>query len=146
MNQQFPSLDSCFMPKKSFSYKRYNVLSAKQNSVKIIDAYVTLLRHLTKYYDYSSFEDEVIRDHVVMSCVSSRLRWRLLWEKNLSLELHQTIARRVELSDQQTSKMESFQQHDDSINAKKRLAIGKKDTSNDINRTWNAFGAKKVDI
>ena len=62
------------MPKKSFSYKRYNVLSAKQNSVKIIDAYVTLLRHLTKYYDYSSFEDEVIRDHVVMSCVSSRLR------------------------------------------------------------------------
>ena len=40
----------------------------------------------------------------------------------------------MELSDHQPSKMESFQQHDDSINATKRLAIDKKDTSNERNR------------
>ena len=40
----------------------------------------------------------------------------------------------MELSDCQASKMKNFQQHDDSINATKRLATDKKDTSNDRNR------------
>ena len=65
-----------------------------------------------------------------MSCISSHLRQCLLREKDIPLELLQTIARTVELSDHQASKMGSFQQHDDSINATKRLAIYKKDTSN----------------
>ena len=52
----------------------------------------------------------------------------------------------IQLSDHQASKMESFQQHDDSINATKRLAIDKKDTSNDGNRDMKCLGAGKVDI
>ena len=68
----------------------------------------------------------MIRNHVGMSCVSFRLRRYLLRENNLSLELLQTIAQTIELRDHQTSKMESFQQHDDSINATKRLTIEKK--------------------
>ena len=39
--------------------------------------------------------------------------------------------------------MESFQQHDDSINATKRLAIDKKDTSNDGNRDMKCFRCGK---
>ena len=85
----------------------------------------------------------MIRDHVVMSCVSSRLRRRLLPEKDFCLELLQTIARAMELSDHQASKMESFQHHDDSINATRRLAIDKNHTSNDRNREMNSFKCGK---
>ena len=57
------------------------------------------------------FEEEVIRDHVVMCCVSSRLRLRLLWVKDLSLslslELLQVIARTMQLSDHEASKRET---------------------------------------
>ena len=49
----------------------------------------------------------------------------------------------MELSEHQASKMESFQQHDDSINATKRLAIDKKDTSNDRNRDMKCFRCGK---
>ena len=75
------------MPKKSLIYERYKFLSATQNSAEAIDAYVTRLRLLTKSCGYGSFEEEIIRDHVVMSCVSSRLRRHLLREKDLSLSL-----------------------------------------------------------
>ena len=78
-------------------------------------------------------------DHVVMNCVLSRL-WRcLVREKDLSHELLQTIARTMGLSDHQASKMQSFQQYDDSNNAIKRLAVNKNDTSNDRNRDMKYF-------
>ena len=82
------------MPKKNLIYERYNFLSAKQNSAETIDAYVTHLQLLTKPCDYGGFEEEMIRDHVVMSCVLSRLRRRLLREKDLSLELLHKITRK----------------------------------------------------
>ena len=86
-----------------------------QNSAETIDAYVTRQRLITKSCNYGGFEEEIIRDHVVMNYVSSHLRRLLLREKDLSLELLQTIARAMELSDHQTLKMESFQQHNDSM-------------------------------
>ena len=101
------SLDSYFMP-KNLIYRCYNFLSARQNSAENIDAYITGLQLLTKSCDYGGFKEEMISDHVVMSCVLSRLRQRLLQEKDLSLELLQTIMRTMKLSDHQASKMESF--------------------------------------
>ena len=93
------------MPKKNLIYKGYNFLSAPQNSVETIDAYVKHLRLLTKSCDYGNFKEEIIRDHVVMSCGSCPLWPRLLEEKDLSPELLQTIAWTVELSDHNASKM-----------------------------------------
>ena len=79
------NLDSYFMPKKNLIYKRYDFLIAMQNSAETIDAYVTRQQLITKSCDYGGFEEEIIRDHVVMNCVSSRLRRLLLREKDLSL-------------------------------------------------------------
>ena len=45
----------------------------------------------------------------------------------------------MKLSDHQASKMENFQQNDDGVNAIRRLAIDKKDTSGDINREIKCF-------
>ena len=110
-----PSLDSYFMQKKNLICKSYDFSIAMQNSAETIDTYVTRQRLITKSCDYGGFEEEIIRDHVVMNCVSSHLRRLLLREKDLSLELLQTIARTMELSDHQTLKMESFQQHNYSM-------------------------------
>ena len=54
-------------------------------------------------------------------------------EKDISLELLQTLAWKMKLLDHQASKMESIKQHG-SINSIKKLAIDKKDTSKDRNR------------
>ena len=91
-----------------------------ESAIASLDSYFMPKKNLI--YELG-FEEEMIRDHVVMSCV------------DFSLELLQTI----ELSDHQASKMESFQEHDDSINATKRLAIDKKDNSNDRNRDMKRF-------
>ena len=73
-------------------------------------------------------------DYIVVSIGLSCLWLQLLQEKDLSHELLQTTSPLMKLSDCHASKMENFQQHDDSINAIRRLAIDKKDTSNDRNR------------
>ena len=90
---------------------------------------------LTKSCDYGGFEEETIRNHVVMSCDSSRLQQCLLWKKDLSLslELLQTIAQTMVLS------MESFLPHDNSINAIRRLEI----TLNDRNREMKWLRCRK---
>ena len=47
--------------------------------------------------NYGDFREEMIRDHIVMSCVSSRWRQCLLREKDLSLSLsfsHAALERR----------------------------------------------------
>ena len=51
----------------------------------------------------------------------------------------------MELLDHQASKLESFQQHADHINAIKILSIDRKDTSNDRNIDTK-FGAEKVNL
>ena len=93
-----------------------NFLSARENSAETIDAYIMRLQLLTISCDYGGVEEEMIRNHVVMSCVLSRLRRCILQQKDLSLslslslslelelelelELVQRIARTMELSDQ----------------------------------------------
>ena len=79
------SLDSYFMPKKNLIYESYNFLSAMQNSAETIDAYFLWLLPKSSYY--GGFEEDKIRDPVVMSCVSFRLLRRLLLENDLSLPL-----------------------------------------------------------
>ena len=92
------SLDSYFLSKKNFIYERYNVLSAKQNAAESIDAYDTRLRLLTTSCDYSGFEKEMMRDHVVRSCVLSRLQRRLLRKKDFSLSLSLFLSLSLSLS------------------------------------------------
>ena len=81
------SLDNYFMPMNNLIYELHNFLIARHNSAETIDVYVTRLRLLTKSCDNDSFKEEMIRDHVGMSCVSFHLRRYLLRDNDLSLEL-----------------------------------------------------------
>ena len=127
------SLDSYFMPKKKLIYECYNFLNVRQNAAETIDVYITCLWLLTTSCDYGGFKRKWLGSH----CDE---RWFVLFMvattagKDLSHELLQTTSPLMKLSDCHASKMENFQQHDDSINAIRRLAIDKKDTSNDRNR------------
>ena len=83
----------------------------------------------------------MIRDHVVMSCISSQL-WQHVLQEKISL-LNFSNAWTMELSDHQASKLGSFLHYDDSVNALSRSAIDQEDTSNVRNRETKWFRCRK---
>ena len=132
------------MPKKNLIYERYNFLSARQNSCETIDAYVRRLRLLTKSCDWrfrrgsnsGSCCDELrFISFAVAPTVGKRslsLSFSLLnFSKQLPGQCNYQIMRH------QKGK------HDDSINATEKLAIDKKDTSNDRYREMKCFRCGK---
>ena len=86
MNQQL-QVQIVTLCQRGICMNAINFLSAMRNSAETIDAYIMRLQLLTISCDYGSVEEEMIRNHVVMSCVPSRLRRCLLQQKDLSLSL-----------------------------------------------------------
>ena len=60
-------------------------MSARHLENETIESYVTRLRSLVRTCDYNN-SDEMIRNHVVMSCISARFRQCLLWGPGLKLK------------------------------------------------------------
>ena len=77
-----------------------------QNVLKTVAAYVFRLRTLTKMCEFGTLEEEMIRDYVVQTCLSARLRRKLLQEAILSLDLVLEIARKLEVSTRQAATIE----------------------------------------
>ena len=70
-------LDDYFQPKCNMNYEWCAFLSARQKANETIDSYVTHFRGLDKTCKYAK-EDEMIREHVVMSCDFAHLWQHLL--------------------------------------------------------------------
>ena len=51
-----------------------------------------------KTCEFGALEDEMIRDHIIQTCSSARLRRKLLQEARLTLEILLDIAHNTELS------------------------------------------------
>ncbi|MBN3277282.1 ZMYM1 protein, partial [Polyodon spathula] len=68
---------------------------------------IQVLRVILEEREYGNLTDEIIRDQVIDTCLSSRLRRRLLRESDLTLDKALTIARAQEASEHQASHMES---------------------------------------
>ena len=101
------NLGNIFMRKKKFNIHMLFSLSALQSLLETIDAYVRRLWTLAKSYEYKRFENKLITDHIVISCLSFCLqRLSLLQEKDLSLKLRHAIAWKLELSDKQVTRLE----------------------------------------
>ena len=91
MNQQL-QVQIVTLCQRGICMKAINFLSARQNSAETIDAYFMRLQLLTISCDYGGVEEEMIRNHVVMSCVLSRLRRCILQQKDLSLSLSLSLS------------------------------------------------------
>ncbi|CAG2218703.1 unnamed protein product [Mytilus edulis] len=98
--------DQYFLPKKNQPVERHVFRKCKQNENESIDNYVTRLKNLAKTCDFGIMLNDAIRDQVVDMCYSTKLRRRLLREKDLTLEKVQDIARASEAADQHSAQFE----------------------------------------
>ena len=64
------NLDNIFMRKKKFNIHMLFSLSAPQSLLETIDAYVRRLSTLATSYEYKRFQNKLIMDHIVISCLS----------------------------------------------------------------------------
>ena len=99
-------LDAYFKPEKNIPFERHTFRQATQNPSETMDAYVTRLKRLVQTCDYGTLADEMIRDQVLETCYSTRLRRRLLRKQTLTLDAILRIARAVEASDRQAQQIE----------------------------------------
>lgn len=71
------ALNAYFQPKVNKTYEIYLFRNASQNSGESQDSYCTWLRRLAQTCKFTN-EDKEIKSHIVLSCLSSRLRRRAL--------------------------------------------------------------------
>jgi hypothetical protein len=67
------------------TYERYTFNSRNQDTGESIDAYVSLLRGLSKTCNYDKLEESLIRDRIVIGIRDNGVRKKLLQEKKLDL-------------------------------------------------------------
>ena len=72
-NDAVTKLSAYFEPRKNISYKRQVFHKSKQSADKTIDNYVVRLSKLTILCEFTD-KNEMIRDQVVNSCCSTKLR------------------------------------------------------------------------
>lgn len=101
--------DEYFLPKKNDAFERHIFRKCKQNEGESVDAYVTRLKNLAKTCNFGALQNDAIRDQVIDLCRSTKLRRRLLREKDLTLEKLQEIARASEAAEQQSAQYEEVQ-------------------------------------
>jgi len=100
--------DEYFLPRKNTAYERRIFRMCKQTETESIDAYVTRLKTLAKTCEFGDMLNDALRDQVIDQCRSSKLRRRLLRERDLTLEKLQEIARANEASEQQAAQYEDL--------------------------------------
>ena len=71
-----------------------------------VATYTSHLRILAKSFEFDTLEEQMIRDHIVQTCSSARLRGKLLQEASLILESLLDAARRLGVSTSQEAVVE----------------------------------------
>lgn len=79
-------LDQHFSVQKNVLFERSTFHTAIQEADENIDQHVIRLRKLSLHCEYGNTVDDQIRDQVISSCPSSKLRKRYLTEPDLTLE------------------------------------------------------------
>ncbi|XP_062568299.1 uncharacterized protein K02A2.6-like [Saccostrea cucullata] len=96
-------LDEYFQPKRNIAFERHLFRNAAQCETEKIDSFVTRLRKLAVTCEFEKPDDN-IRDQIVEKCRSSKLRKRLLKEKELTLKSAMDIARAGEIVNEQADR------------------------------------------
>ena len=106
--------------RKKVPFERHKFREAEQESGESVDSFVTRLRKLSIYCEFSTEVENNIRDQLVSKCQSTNLRRRLLIEKDLTLQSALEIARLIESADRQTKGIENSStanKNDETVNA-----------------------------
>ena len=106
LDQAIRALDGVFKPKTNVVAERYKFRSRAQHSNESTAQWVSSLRQLASTCDYGDRVDEFVRDQIVEKTSSSRLRQRLLLEKDLDLHKTLTMAEAVETAEREAQVMQ----------------------------------------
>ena len=88
-------MNNHFLVQKNGPYERSKFHQARQEQGESIEQLVTRLRKLSLFCEYID-QDEEIRVHVLVACLSTELRKKLLTEKELTLNKTIEIAKTME--------------------------------------------------
>ena len=73
-DQAIAKLNEHFNVKKNIPYERSVFREAKQKTNESLDQFITRLRKLTRYCEYGNNVNDEIRDQVLHTCKSTKLR------------------------------------------------------------------------
>lgn len=93
-------------PVRNIVYERFLFWQHAQTPGESIDQYVTRQRHLAKSCNFME-EDNMIRDHIVFTCLDARLKERLLREIDLTLAKATALCRAAEAAREQIKTLSS---------------------------------------
>ena len=102
-----PALNAYFHPKLNKTYETYMFSSGTQNPGESLDSYCIRLRLLAQTCEFTN-EDEEIKSHIVVSCLSSRLRRRAL-RNDMNLNALLDYGRSLEMSEKQATGIEEYE-------------------------------------
>ncbi|CAH1252898.1 Hypp1033 [Branchiostoma lanceolatum] len=80
------ALDKHFKPLRNTVYERYKFNKCDQAAGEKIEAYVARLRKLISTCDYGDLKDQMLRDRIVLGIRDSKVRMKLLKQRNLTLQ------------------------------------------------------------
>ena len=78
--------DGYFTPRKNLTLLRFKFFTAHQQDGESFDEFLTRLRKLSKYCEFASLQDSLLRDMVIIGILDKRLQERLLRESDITLE------------------------------------------------------------
>lgn len=98
------SFEDFCAPRKNIVYERYRFGSRNQKDGEPFDVFLIEIKKLARYCSFSD-EDDMIRDRIVIGITDSKLRTRLLEEKNLTMAKAIEKARASEATKEQIETM-----------------------------------------
>ena len=105
-DQVITKLNEHFNVKKNIPYERSVFERQNKKQINHYINFITRLRKLTTYCEYGNNVTDEIRDEVIHTCKSTKLRTWLLQEQDLTLEKIQDIGRIMEQSTKQSKNIE----------------------------------------
>ena len=104
------ALDQHFCVKKNIPFERSICCAAKQLEEELTEQYITQLQQLAQYCEYGNEIENSIRDQIISSCLSSKLRKQLLTEPDLILTKLAQISQAMEDASHYTKQIEEKNQ------------------------------------
>uniref|UniRef100_A0A1I8GN44 CCHC-type domain-containing protein n=1 Tax=Macrostomum lignano TaxID=282301 RepID=A0A1I8GN44_9PLAT len=101
------ALTAHFDERKSIVFARYQFRLCVQQTGEPVDAWYARLKAAAEACEFSTLKDSLIRDQIVATCCSDKLRRRLLQESNIALNDALRQARALEAAEEQATAMES---------------------------------------
>ena len=95
-----------FSSRNNVVFERYKFRRCAQEPGEGIDSWYTRLRMKVSTCEFETQTDSIIRDQIVASCLSNKLRCKLLQVSNISLENTHKIGRSLETAHLQATAIE----------------------------------------